>query len=194
MIIIDWNKLRLVLGDFLDEQQVSGFNALIAVLNKEKISDKRVVAYILATCLFETSKRMVSREEVGSDEYFRQMYDITGERSPVALRMGNTSEGDGVLYKKRGFVKLLGKSSYMKFGEYIGKDLVNNPALVLDLDIASEILVKGMLKGWFTGVSVYNYITPSRTDYVNARRTVDGTDSAKRIALMAEQLVLAIKE
>lgn len=194
MIIIDWNKLRLILGDFLDEQQVSGFNALIAVLNKEKISDKRVVAYILATCLFETSKRMVSREEVGSDEYFRQMYDITGERSPVALRMGNTSEGDGVLYKKRGFVKLLGKSSYMKFGEYIGKDLVNNPALVLDLDIASEILVKGMLKGWFTGVSVYNYITPSRTDYVNARRTVDGTDSAKRIALMAEQLVLAIKE
>lgn len=194
MIIIDWNKLRLVLGDFLDEQQVSGFNALIAVLHKEKISDKRVVAYILATCLFETSKRMVSREEVGSDEYFRQMYDITGERSPVALRMGNTSEGDGVLYKKRGFVKLLGKSSYMKFGEYIGKDLVNNPALVLDLDIASEILVKGMLKGWFTGVSVYNYITPSRTDYVNARRTVDGTDSAKRIALMAEQLVLAIKE
>lgn len=194
MIIIDWNKLRLVLGDFLDEQQVSGFNALIAVLNKEKISDKRVVAYILATCLFETSKRMVSREEVGSDEYFRQMYDITGERSPVALRMGNTSEGDGVLYKKRGFVKLLGKSSYMKFGEYIGKDLVNNPALVLDLDIASEILVKGMLSGWFTGVSVYNYITPSRTDYVNARRTVNGTDSAKRIALMAEQLVLAIKE
>lgn len=194
MIVLDWNKLRLIFGDFLDEKQIQGFNVIIDMLNKQKVSDKRVIAYILATCVFETSKRMLPKEEMGSDEYFRLMYDITGERSAIALRMGNTEEGDGLKYKKRGIVQILGKKAYTDFGDNIGKDLVSTPEEVLVLETAVEILVKGMLRGWFTGVTIYNYITPSKTDYLNARRTVNGTDNAKRIAMMTEQLEQAIKE
>lgn len=194
MIVLDWNKLRLIFGDFLDEKQIQGFNVIIDMLNKQKVSDKRVIAYILATCVFETSKRMLPKEEMGSDEYFRLMYDITGERSAIALRMGNTEEGDGLKYKKRGIVQILGKKAYTDFGDNIGKDLVSTPEEVLVLETAVEILVKGMLRGWFTGITIYNYITPSKTDYLNARRTVNGTDNAKRIAMMTEQLEQAIKE
>ncbi len=194
MIVIDWNQLRLVFGDFLDKNQIDGFNAIIDAFNTLRISDKRIIAYILATCVFETSKKMLPKEEVGTDDYFRSMYDILGERSAVAIRMGNTEEGDGKKYKKRGVISLLGKSAYATFGELIGEDLVNNPELVLDLKISTKLLVEGMLKGWYTGVSLYNYITPSKTDYINARRTVNGVDNSKRISLMAEQLEKTIKE
>lgn len=194
MIIIDWNKLRLIFGDFLSKTQIDGFNAIIDEFNTLKISDKRLVAYIMATSVFETSKKMLPKEETGTDEYFRQMYDVSGERSAIAVRMGNTEIGDGIKYKKRGIIQLLGKKAYQKFGDLIEEDLVNDPSLVLDLKISTRLLVEGMLKGWYTGVTLYNYITPSKTDYTNARRTVNGTDNAKRIALMAEQLELAIKD
>ena len=194
MIIIDWNKLRLIFGDFLSKTQIDGFNAIIDEFNTLKISDKRLVAYIMATSVFETTKKMQPKEETGTDEYFRQMYDVSGERSAIAIRMGNTEIGDGLKYKKRGIIQLLGKKAYQKFGDLIEEDLVNDPTLMLDLKIATRLLVDGMLKGWYTGVSLYNYITPSKTDYTNARRTVNGTDNAKRIALMAEQLELAIKD
>lgn len=194
MIIIDWNKLRLIFGDFLSKTQIDGFNAIIDEFNTLKISDKRLVAYIMATSVFETTKKMLPKEETGTDEYFRQMYDVSGERSAIAVRMGNTEIGDGIKYKKRGIVQLLGKKAYQKFGDLIEEDLVNDPSLMLDLKISTRLLVEGMLKGWYTGVTLYNYITPSKTDYTNARRTVNGTDNAKRIALMAEQLELAIKD
>lgn len=194
MIIIDWNKLRLIFGDFLSKAQIDGFNAIIDEFNTLKISDKRLVAYIMATSVFETSKKMLPKEETGTDEYFRQMYDVSGERSAIAVRMGNTEIGDGIKYKKRGIIQLLGKKAYQKFGDLVEEDLVNDPSLVLDLKISTKLLVDGMLKGWYTGVTLYNYITPSKTDYTNARRTVNGTDNAKRIALMAEQLELAIKD
>lgn len=194
MIIIDWNKLRLIFGDFLSKTQIDGFNAIIDEFNTLKISDKRLVAYIMATSVFETTKKMLPKEETGTDEYFRQMYDVSGERSAIAVRMGNTEIGDGIKYKKRGIIQLLGKKAYQKFGDLIEEDLVNDPSLMLDLKISTRLLVEGMLKGWYTGVTLYNYITPSKTDYTNARRTVNGTDNAKRIALMAEQLELAIKD
>ena len=194
MIVIDWNKLRLIFGDFLSKEQIDGFNAIIDEFNLLKTFDKRLVAYVLATCVFETSKKMLPKEEVGSDEYFRQMYDITGERPSVAIRMGNTTEGDGIKYKKRGIVQILGRKAYEKFGGLVSQDLVGDPTLALDLKISAHMLVNGMLKGWYTGVSLYNYITPSKTDYTNARRTINGTDNAKRIALMAEQLEKAIRE
>lgn len=194
MIIIDWNKLRLIFGDFLSKTQIDGFNAIIDEFNTLKISDKRLVAYIMATSVFETTKKMLPKEETGTDEYFRQMYDVSGERSAIAVRMGNTEIGEGIKYKKRGIIQLLGKKAYQKFGDLIEEDLVNDPSLMLDLKISTRLLVEGMLKGWYTGVTLYNYITPSKTDYTNARRTVNGTDNAKRIALMAEQLELAIKD
>lgn len=194
MIVIDWNQLRLIFGDFLDKNQIDGFNAIIEKFNDLGISDKRLIAYVLATCVFETSKKMLPKEETGSDEYFHSMYDKDGERSATAIRMGNTATGDGKKYKKRGVISILGKTAYTKFGELIGEDLVNNPELVLDLKISTKLLVEGMLKGWYTGVTLYNYITPSKTDYINARRTVNGVDNSKRISLMAEQLEKAIKE
>lgn len=47
-------------------------------------------------------------------------------------RMGNGDEssGDGYKFRGRGYIQLTGKSNYVKFGNFIGEDLVANPDLV----------------------------------------------------------------
>ena len=77
-------------------------------------------------------------------------------------------------------------------GDHLGIDLVSNPDRALEVDIAAEILVYGMLHGMFTGKGLSSYINSLRKDYVNARRIVNGTDRASRIAGFAESLEKAL--
>ena len=63
------------------------------------------------------------------------LYDLRGD-------IGNGADGDGALYKGRGFVQLTGKSNYISIGAKIGYDLVNNPDLANDPVIASKVLAQ----------------------------------------------------
>jgi len=55
-------------------------------------------------------------------------------------RMGNTAPGDGFKYRGRGFIQITGKENYDKIGKAIGVDLVNNPDLANDPEIAAKII------------------------------------------------------
>jgi hypothetical protein len=63
--------------------------------------------------------------------------------------------------------------------------LVKNPDLALRADIALFILLYGMKYGSFTGNSLNNYCRNGVTDFVNARRVINGTDKAEQIAAIA---------
>jgi predicted chitinase len=60
---------------------------------------------------------------------------------------GPVSSGDGYLYRGRGFNQLTGRANYKKYGNIIGKDLVGNPDLVNDPNVAAEIAVAFATKG-----------------------------------------------
>lgn len=55
-------------------------------------------------------------------------------------RMGNDKPGDGYKYRGRGFIQITGKENYDKVGKIIGVDLVNNPDLANDPEIAAKIV------------------------------------------------------
>jgi len=95
-----------------------------------------------------------------------------------------------------GYVQLTWDDNFRRVGKLIGVDLIKNPEKALEKDIASEILIKGMVFGWFTGVGfhrkcpVYRYNLAS---YVRARKIVNGTDKAQVIAEYAMQFEKALR-
>ena len=60
---------------------------------------------------------------------------------------GPASSGDGWKYRGRGFNQLTGIANYKKYGNIIGKDLVGNPDLVNDPNVAAEIAIAFATKG-----------------------------------------------
>ena len=54
--------------------------------------------------------------------------------------LGNNEPGDGGKYRGRGYNQLTGKANYKTTGADIGRDLVNNPDLVNNVDVAAEVL------------------------------------------------------
>jgi len=143
------------------------------------------VAYALATAYHETAGTMQPIKEYGGRSYYMKMYDVTGKNPTRARQMGNTAEGDGALYCGRGYVQLTWKVNYARASKELGVDLVGNPDLAMNPDIASDIMIKGMEQGWFTGKSLKSYLNdkPATLEqFRECRRIINGTDKATKIA------------
>lgn len=54
-------------------------------------------------------------------------------------RMGNTEKGDAYKFRGRGYIQLTGKDNYASAGKALGLDLLNNPELAADPEIAARI-------------------------------------------------------
>lgn len=137
---------------------------------KEGVTDQRQIAYVLATAQHE-SKDFTSLEE----DYGRQQ----------AVRIGY---GGGEDYFGRGYVHLTHLANYRELGRALGfgQELAENPKLAADPEIASQILVRGMRDGLFTGRRLDHYINAHQADYVNARRIVNGLDRAPEIGALGK--------
>lgn len=61
--------------------------------------------------------------------------------------IGNNEFGDGYKYRGRGFNQLTGKANYRKYGNMIGQNLVGNPDLVNEPEIAAQVAVAFFTKG-----------------------------------------------
>ena len=119
-------------------------------------------AYVLATAYHETAHTMKPVREMGGEKYLKSKayYPYVG----------------------MGYVQLTWKRNYEKAGKKLGVDFVSNPKLLLEAKYAAPILVIGSKEGWFTGKKLDDYITIYRSDYVGARRIINGTDRATLIA------------
>lgn len=89
-------------------------------------------------------------------------------------------------YYGRGFVQLTWKSNYARWQLITGFPLVENPDLVMEPDLAARILVEGMMKGHF-GTALPVFVNSRKTDFRNARRSVNIMDKADLFANTAKQ-------
>ena len=154
---------------------------LVSLLRQDPdLTDLRWAAYMLATVQHECANTWAPIVERGTPEYCRK-YDV-GTKLGTAL--GNTQPGDGYRFRGRGYVQITGRANYARLGKMIGRgdDLVRTPELATDREIAYRIMSIGMRSGAFTGKKLSDYISPSKCDYKNARRIINGLDRADLIA------------
>jgi putative chitinase len=186
---------RTLLGP-LKVTQVAGINAILDAWDRYGDGNANRLAYVLATPIVETAGRYEAIYEQGAKSYFNKYEPGTA----IGKRLGNTSRGDGYRYRGRGLVQITGRSNYARVGREFGIDLLSNPDLALDLNLAARILVVGTLKGWFTGKGLSDYIdnvdesdSEDEREFVQARRTVNGQDKAVTIAGHALAFEKALK-
>lgn len=183
-----------VLGS-LSQSEVDGCNAILDACGAAgyPVGD---VAYALATAYHETAGTMQPIKELGGTAYFTKMYDINGARPDKAKELGNLTPGDGAKYAGRGYVQLTGKKNYAYAAGKVGADLVNNPDLALQPDIAAKIMVFGMREGWFTHRDLDDDIPrsgPATYDqFLKSRDIINGTDKADKIAREAVEFQQAL--
>ncbi|WP_328591186.1 hypothetical protein [Rhizobium rhizophilum] len=134
--------------------------------------------------MHETANTMLPITEYGGRKYFHK-YD-TGK---LAKDLGNMPEadGDGFLYRGRGFVQITGRANYRKFG------IEATPEKALELPTAVKILFVGMKNGVFTRRKLSDYFSGPKADRINARRIINGTDRAAPIADLAQCFLKAIE-
>lgn len=132
---------------------------VVEALKALEISDSLVEVAAIAAIGSE-SYLFAPEKEVGSDAYFRRMYEF--DRS-----LGNVEPGDGVKFCGRGFIPILGRAEYARFGKLLGVDLVAQPELAMDPRVAARILAYDfMLKGVPKAAA--------EEDWVKVRRLIHG--------------------
>ena len=152
------------------------------------ITDLRMISYILATTHWETGaygQRFIYEPVPEQGKGKGKPYGIPHKKS-------------GKIYYGRGFVQITWFDNYERFTKILNKlgynvDLVNNPDLALKPEIAALILIIGMKDGKFTGRDLSDYFTPTKSDYYNARKIINGLDKAVIIADIAKEIHYIIK-
>lgn len=190
-----------VFNGSLSQSQVEGMEAILDGCAAEQVADQRHVAYVLATPMIETGgtyqpivenlnysaqgllrtfPRYFSSKDAAA--YAKQPQRIANRA--YANRMGNGDEasGDGWKFRGRGLCQITGHDNYAKFSRLLNIDLVGNPDLALQDAIAGKIIVVGMRDGLFTGKALRDYFTSGSSDWVQARRIINGLDRAADIA------------
>lgn len=166
-IFLSQAKANVFHGQMNDSQTAGALSLVSAWFVKHAQEDTRWLAYALATAYHEADFTMQPIDEVGHGA--GHAYGV-----PDAVT--------GLAYYGRGYVQLTWKANYATMGVKVGADLVNHPELALIPATAAAILFQGMIDGDFTGVGLRRYFNETADDPMGARRIVNGTDRAAKVA------------
>lgn len=151
---------------------MSGYKQLIIDTCKKHNVLRNQTAYVLATAYWETAHT------------FKPVKEGYWLKNAERWRKKNLRYWP---WYGRGFVQLTWEVNYIRAGKELGVDLTTRPDDVMEPKIAADILVVGMIEGWFTKKKLSDYITLKKSQFTPARRIINGTDEAQAIAEIARK-------
>ena len=186
-----------ILNDYL-QIKADSLNQCLSYSNKEELAkkvkilckimyadNKAIWSYVMATAEWETNGLFYPVSEA----YYlkpesRQVRYLKSHDYWPCYGVGLTQLTWWYNYKKYSDLLSLGHS--VNKGS-TSEDVELLQDMFLDPAISLFVMIHGMLTGDFTGRTLFRYINDESTDYLNARRTVNGTDKAEDIAMLAEK-------
>lgn len=151
--------------------------AILQECSKRGVTDKGQIAYILGTARRESNMGNLMLEKI-ADADANKKYS---KAAIPSLGNGDEASGDGARYKGRGYVQITGRGNYTKWSKILNLDLVGNPDIATQPDVAAQILVVGMKEGHFAPAAgkLEKYVNGANRDFLNARVTVNGNELKK---------------
>lgn len=167
----------------LTDSMQTAIGELIDVWQAQGDTDLGRLAYILATARREsmsTFRPVREAPSCGADEQCRERA-IGRLLEKRALKSGKPvppnyalPDSNGQRYYGRGYIQVTFKKNYERAGDKLGIDLVNNPDKVLDVEVASKLLVRAMLEGWYGSRRPLSYyIDGEKQNWIRARDNVN---------------------
>lgn len=153
-------------------------DAIVSECTRQGVLLDTQVAYLLATCEHESGFRPIREGQFGGrsaqgSEPFRRALSYYP-------------------YYGRGYVQLTHQRNYASYGHRLQIELAADPDLALDPSVALFVLVHGVTQGSF-GVPMTHFVNARQTDFLHARRSVNGMDRAAHIASMAERALTWVR-
>nr|WP_139370254.1 hypothetical protein [Xanthomonas axonopodis] len=141
----------------------SSVRLIVKTALENGVTDPKQISYMLATAQHETRNFQAPEEDFGRSQ---------------ARKLGYSG---GEEFYGRGYVHLTHDYNYAKFDKLLGLngEMVRNPDMAKEPEIAAKVLVVGMRDGLFTGKPLDRYIDHDSHDVYNARRVVNGVTPSK---------------
>lgn len=183
-------------------EQVAGIDGIITAFEESGVTDKRVLAYALATAYHETGKHMSPIKETVMPYHKNKMptdQEVVDRLNKWARKTGRRSniywkiQPNGKSYFGRGQVQLTWLDNYRKSSADAGYDLVAEPERMLDPVVSAKVLIKGLLDGRWNGRGKGILYYLETNDLKNARRTVNVIDQWEKIAAYYAVFLTALK-
>lgn len=126
---------------------------------EEKILTPLTLIGALATARTEIGKDYKPKREIITPELANKNY---------GARYGNRrGTDDGFTYRGAGIIQLTFRGNYQEFGDKIGVNLVDNPDLLMDINISAKVLAR-----YFKDKGVN--VALDKKDFLEARILVNG--------------------
>jgi hypothetical protein len=187
-------------GGRLAKPQFQGLAAIMDAWQTRALERRHdALAYVLATAFHETAATMQPVRETLAKTDAAAVARLDAAFAAGRLKSVRTPywrfDEAGKSWLGRGLVQLTHKRNYEAMSKLTGIDLVARPGRAMEMDAAVTILIEGMRAGSFTGARLGDYFRRGRTDWLGARKIINGTDRAPLVAgyakLFAEALAVS---
>jgi len=170
----------------MKQRQVDGIEGILDAWDETGTDDLRHLACCLAQTWLEVGRNMYPIREgfAKSDQDAMRHVAQMFARGQIRRNYAIPDTATGLSAFGRGQIQLTWADNYIKAGEKLGVDLVNNPELLLDPKISGQVVVRGCLEGWFRGdkkgpMTCERFFNDETEDWRGSRNIVNG-DKAKR--------------